>query len=105
MENFGSLFFEKITYPMLKDKKTKGDVIMEKIDTKLVSKLNDMINEATEARNFKLANSLGSLQIQIIEERTNAWVRGYEHGYKLAMKEIELRKLKDKPIIDDKTTV
>jgi hypothetical protein len=99
MENFGSLFFENLTYPILKDKKTKGDVKMEKIDTKLVSKLNNMIEEATQARNFKLANSLGSLQIQIIEERTNAWVKGYENGYKLAMREIELRKLKDKPVV------
>jgi uncharacterized FlaG/YvyC family protein len=78
---------------------------MEKIDVKLMSKLNEMIEEATQARNYKLANSLGELQISVIEERTKAWVRGYENGYKLAMKEIELRKLKDKPITEDKTTV
>lgn len=80
----------------MKDKNQKGDVKMEKVDVSLMANLNKMIEEAIKAEEYKLAQSLGKLQIEIIEERTNAWERGYERGYTLAMKEIKLRRL-DEP--------
>lgn len=54
---------------------------MEKIDTKLMAKLNTMIDEATRAEEYKLATALGNLQIEIIEERTKAWELGFDSGY------------------------
>ena len=56
---------------------------MERIDTKLMAKLNDMIDEATKAEEYKLATALGNLQIEIIEERTKAWELGYDSGFEM----------------------
>ena len=59
---------------------------MEKIDTKLMAKLNDMIDEATKDEEYKLATALGNLQIEIIEERTKAWEKGFDSGFSLGVR-------------------
>lgn len=59
---------------------------MGEIDTKLMAKLNDMIDEATKAEEYKLATALGNLQIEIIEERTRAWEKGFESGFSVGIR-------------------
>jgi flagellar biosynthesis/type III secretory pathway protein FliH len=56
---------------------------MEKIDTKLMAKLNNMIDEATKTEEYKLATALGNLQIEIIEERTKTWEQGFDAGFEM----------------------
>jgi flagellar biosynthesis/type III secretory pathway protein FliH len=59
---------------------------MEKIDINLMGKLNNMIDEATKAEEYKLATALGKLQIEIIEERTKAWESGYDAGFSMGVR-------------------
>ena len=63
---------------------------MEKIDTKLMAKLNNMIDEAIKAEEYKLATALGNLQIEIIEERTKAWEIGYDAGFSMGIRKSAL---------------
>jgi hypothetical protein len=66
---------------------------------RIIDKLTEMIDEATEAENFKLAKELAFIQIELIDERTREWQKGYDCGYGLAMRELELKLIK--PISQD----
>jgi hypothetical protein len=65
----------------------------------IIEKLNQMIEEAEENGNYKFANSLSSMQIEIIRERSKEWDKGYKIGYDLGLKEAKLKELKEKSII------
>jgi hypothetical protein len=69
--------------------------MLEMANSDLIDKLSIIIDEATKAEDFKLAKELGYIQLGIIDERTREWERGYDCGYDLAMKEIEMRRMKD----------
>ena len=59
---------------------------MERINTTLMAKLNDMVDEATKSEEHKLASALSKLQIEIIEERTKAWESGFDAGFSLGVR-------------------
>jgi hypothetical protein len=65
----------------------------------IIDRLNQMIEEAEDLGNYKFANALSNLQIEIIKERSREWDKGYAIGYDLGLRESELKKLRDKSIV------
>ena len=65
----------------------------------IIDKLNNMIDEAEEMGNYKLANALSCMQLEIIQERSKEWDKGYKIGYTLGLREAELKTLKTRSII------
>lgn len=73
----------------MKDK-TKGDVGMKNID--MVTRLGFIIEQATRAEDYKLANELSLIQLDLIEERSRAWNEGFDTGFSLKKRQQELKK-------------
>lgn len=63
---------------------------MKNID--MVTRLGFIIEQATRAEDFKLANELSYIQLDLIEERTRAWNEGFNMGYGLSVREKELKR-------------
>jgi hypothetical protein len=61
-----------------------------------MTKLDFVIEKLTQAEEFGLAKELSEIQIQLIDERSKEWNKGYDAGRGLALREIELRRLKVK---------
>lgn len=57
----------------------------------LVTRLSWMIEQAKKGDNMKLANALVLLQMEVINERSREWDKGYNTGYALGVKELRLR--------------
>lgn len=64
---------------------------MKNID--MVTRLGFIIEQATKAEDYKLANELSYIQLELIEERTRAWDEGFNTGFGLKNREQELKKL------------
>jgi hypothetical protein len=62
---------------------------MQNID--MVTRLGFIIEQATKAEDFKLANELSFIQLDLIEERSKAWNEGFNTGYGLQVRRKELK--------------
>jgi hypothetical protein len=63
---------------------------MKNID--MVTRLGFIIEQATKAEDFKLANELSYIQLDLIEERSRAWDEGFNVGFSLQVRRQELKK-------------
>ena len=66
--------------------------MMTNIDA--ITKLGFVIEKLTQAEEYSLAKELSFIQLELIEDRSKEWNRGYDAGNELAIKEIELRRLR-----------
>lgn len=72
---------------------------MSKSINVLIAKLNDIIDEATNSQQYGLAKKISELQIEVIEERTKAWERGFDAGYAIGSRKKELGEICLKDIL------
>lgn len=63
---------------------------MKNID--MVTRLGFVIEQATKAEDYKLANELSLIQLDLIEERSRAWHEGFDTGWSLKVREQEFKK-------------
>jgi hypothetical protein len=66
----------------------------------IIDKLNRMIEEAEEMENYKFANALSSMQLEIIQERSKEWDKGYAIGYDLGIKEAKFKEQTSKSLMN-----
>jgi hypothetical protein len=59
----------------------------------MVTRLGFIIEQATKAGDYQLANELSYIQLDLIEERSRAWNEGFDIGYSLKSRRRELKKL------------
>lgn len=58
----------------------------------MVTRLGFIIEQATKAEDYKLANELSYIQLELIEERSRAWDEGFNTGYGLKVREQQFKK-------------
>lgn len=57
-----------------------------------ITKLGFVIEKLTQAEEHSLAKELSFIQLELIEDRSKEWDKGYDVGHGLAIREIELRR-------------
>ncbi len=62
---------------------------MNNID--MVTRLGFIIEQATKAEDYKLANELSYIQLDLIEERSRAWDEGFNAGYNMQVKRRQIK--------------
>jgi hypothetical protein len=59
----------------------------------MVTRLGFIIEQATKAEDYKLANELSYIQLDLIEERTRAWNEGFNTGYGLQVRRKQMKQI------------
>jgi hypothetical protein len=72
--------------------KIKQKEMLELKNIDMVTRLGFVIEQATKAEDFKLANELSLIQLDLIEERSRAWDEGFNTGYGLKVRRQELKR-------------
>jgi hypothetical protein len=71
--------------------KTKQREMLGMKNIDMVTRLGFIIEQATRAEDYKLANELSYIQLDLIEERSRAWNEGFDTGYALSVRRKQLK--------------